>query len=161
MMMGWTESCETYRLLQCYHLVEKHEDDIEEWYFHNQKEDIMSYLCRKRVLTDGDQSESSWSFRMAYIYIPLVLHYYLFLAYYGLMTPYSRIFHIINSDVRTRMKPVTIHRLPLRPSRHVHLQRKQIQELTMIEKKPLICCLFGTLTTSPSRILHLLCLYTM
>ncbi|XP_064617797.1 protein canopy 4-like [Liolophura sinensis] len=40
---------------KCYHLVEKHEEDIEEWYFHNQKEDIMSYLCRKRVLTEGDQ----------------------------------------------------------------------------------------------------------
>ena len=30
-------------------------DDIEEWYFNHQDQDLMNYLCRQRVLKKEDQ----------------------------------------------------------------------------------------------------------
>ncbi|OWF37882.1 protein canopy 4-like [Mizuhopecten yessoensis] len=35
---------------KCFKMVEDHEEDIEDWYFHNQHRDIMDYLCADLVL---------------------------------------------------------------------------------------------------------------
>lgn len=40
---------------QCETLLERHEEDIEEWYFHRQEEaPLIDYLCRDRVLAKKD-----------------------------------------------------------------------------------------------------------
>lgn len=41
---------------QCETLLEDFESDIEEWYFHHQEDDsLQNYLCRNRVLTNGNK----------------------------------------------------------------------------------------------------------
>ncbi|CAG2108074.1 unnamed protein product [Medioppia subpectinata] len=38
----------------CENLLEKHESDIENWYFHHQNQPLQSYLCVDRALKRGD-----------------------------------------------------------------------------------------------------------
>jgi hypothetical protein len=40
--------------LQCESLLEKHESDIENWYFHYQNQPLNKYLCVDRALRRGD-----------------------------------------------------------------------------------------------------------
>ncbi|XP_060076092.1 protein canopy 4-like [Ylistrum balloti] len=40
---------------KCFQMVEDHEEDIEDWYFHNQQRDIMEYLCADLVLRKGNK----------------------------------------------------------------------------------------------------------
>lgn len=35
---------------KCFKMVEEHEEDIEDWYFHKQDQEVMDYLCAKVVL---------------------------------------------------------------------------------------------------------------
>ena len=47
----------THLKTQCEQLIERFEDDIEEWYFQRQTEvPLLKFLCQDRVLTDGDSS---------------------------------------------------------------------------------------------------------
>ncbi|KAI1291887.1 Protein canopy -like protein 3 [Halotydeus destructor] len=39
---------------QCEHLIEKYEDDIENWYFQSQEKPLYEYLCVDRALKNGD-----------------------------------------------------------------------------------------------------------
>ena len=39
---------------ECYSMVEDHEEDIEEWYFGDQSEDLEEFLCRNSVLKGAD-----------------------------------------------------------------------------------------------------------
>jgi len=42
---------------QCETMLEDHESDIEEWYFHKQQDfSLQDYLCRNRALKDFDSS---------------------------------------------------------------------------------------------------------
>ncbi|XP_045214899.2 protein canopy homolog 3-like isoform X2 [Mercenaria mercenaria] len=41
---------------QCFTVVERYEETIEDWYFEHQDQDIIDYLCRKHVLKNEDQS---------------------------------------------------------------------------------------------------------
>ena len=43
--------------LQCFKMAEQYEDDIEEWYFEHQDEDLMTYLCANRALRKDDKSK--------------------------------------------------------------------------------------------------------
>ncbi len=42
--------------VQCFNLAEKMEEDIDEWYYNNQDQPIMNYICRDRVLKNKDKS---------------------------------------------------------------------------------------------------------
>ncbi|XP_054168052.1 protein canopy homolog 3-like [Oppia nitens] len=44
----------THMKTQCEDLLEKHESDIENWYFNHQKQPLNKYLCVDRVLKRGD-----------------------------------------------------------------------------------------------------------
>ncbi|XP_041363399.1 protein canopy homolog 4-like [Gigantopelta aegis] len=54
----WDQPPAEVTLMQrkCFTLVEEYEDDIEEWYYHRQNEDLMDYFCRERVLKRSDQA---------------------------------------------------------------------------------------------------------
>ncbi|XP_045214894.2 protein canopy homolog 3-like [Mercenaria mercenaria] len=41
---------------QCFTLVERYEETIEDWYFEHQDQDIIDYLCRKHVLKNEEQT---------------------------------------------------------------------------------------------------------
>lgn len=43
---------------ECYTMVEDHEDDIDAWYWGDQKEDLVDYLCRNTVLNGKELGES-------------------------------------------------------------------------------------------------------
>ncbi|KAJ8317882.1 hypothetical protein KUTeg_002973, partial [Tegillarca granosa] len=40
---------------KCYKMVEDYEDDVEEWYYNHQNQNILDYLCRERVLKNKNQ----------------------------------------------------------------------------------------------------------
>ncbi|XP_078319083.1 protein canopy 4-like [Crassostrea virginica] len=40
---------------KCFKMAEQYEDDIEEWYFEHQDEDLMTYLCANRALRKDDK----------------------------------------------------------------------------------------------------------
>jgi len=40
---------------KCIHLLENYEDDITQWYFGDQKESLMDWLCVERVLNENEQ----------------------------------------------------------------------------------------------------------
>ncbi|RWS19564.1 Protein canopy 4-like protein, partial [Leptotrombidium deliense] len=46
----------TYLKTQCEQLLEKHEDDVSEWYWSNQDKSLLQYLCVERALQKGDSS---------------------------------------------------------------------------------------------------------
>ncbi|CAG2227872.1 CNPY3_4 [Mytilus edulis] len=39
----------------CDTIVEQYDEDLEDWYYNHQDEDLMKYLCKDRVLTKDDQ----------------------------------------------------------------------------------------------------------
>lgn len=41
---------------KCENLLETYESDIEHWYFHDQTESLMNYLCKDRALKSSDTS---------------------------------------------------------------------------------------------------------
>jgi len=41
-------------LFQCFTLVEDYEEDIEEWYYGDQKQPLIDFLCRDRFLKNKD-----------------------------------------------------------------------------------------------------------
>jgi len=41
---------------QCERMLEDSEEDIEEWYYHHQSEDIQDFICRQRILKSSDAS---------------------------------------------------------------------------------------------------------
>lgn len=41
---------------QCERMLEDSEEDIEEWYYHHQSEDIQDFICRQRILKSSDSS---------------------------------------------------------------------------------------------------------
>lgn len=47
---------------QCFVLVERYEEVIEDWYYHYQDQDLMDYLCRKHALKKEEQGKclSDW-----------------------------------------------------------------------------------------------------
>ena len=47
--------CTHYFDPQCYKIVEDYEEKIENWYFHDQDQDLTDYLCRNTVLKKKDQ----------------------------------------------------------------------------------------------------------
>ncbi|XP_045214897.2 protein canopy 4-like isoform X1 [Mercenaria mercenaria] len=52
-----TPSAEVTQLQrECFTVVERYEETIEDWYFEHQDQDIIDYLCRKHVLKNEDQS---------------------------------------------------------------------------------------------------------
>ncbi|XP_060551951.1 protein canopy 4-like [Ruditapes philippinarum] len=52
-----TPSAEVTQLQrECFTVVERYEETIEDWYFEHQDQDIINYLCRKHVLKNEDQS---------------------------------------------------------------------------------------------------------
>lgn len=44
---------------ECYTIVEDFEEDIENWYWGDQKRDIVDYLCRDTVLSE-EESGKQW-----------------------------------------------------------------------------------------------------
>lgn len=40
---------------ECYSIVEDHEEDIEEWYWGDQKRAVIDYLCKDHVLNGNEQ----------------------------------------------------------------------------------------------------------
>ena len=44
----------THLKTQCETMVEEHEESIEEWYFSNQDETLVDYLCSKKILKNTD-----------------------------------------------------------------------------------------------------------
>jgi len=41
---------------KCENLLETYESDIEDWYFNDQTESLLSYLCQNRALKNSDVS---------------------------------------------------------------------------------------------------------
>ncbi|KAL3876112.1 hypothetical protein ACJMK2_033990 [Sinanodonta woodiana] len=41
---------------QCFKIVEEYEDDIEEWFYNHQDQDLMEYLCKNIVLKNDDST---------------------------------------------------------------------------------------------------------
>jgi hypothetical protein len=50
----WSTILKIILFLQCESLLEKHESDIENWYFHHQNQPLDKYLCVDRALRKGD-----------------------------------------------------------------------------------------------------------
>ena len=50
--------CVENLLLQCFKLAEDYEEDIEEWYYNRQDQNLAKYICRDRYLVGKDQSKS-------------------------------------------------------------------------------------------------------
>lgn len=46
-------------IFQCFTVVERYEETIEDWYFEHQDQDIINFLCRKHVLKNEDQCKYS------------------------------------------------------------------------------------------------------
>ena len=44
-------------------MLEAAEEDIEDWYYNHQEQDIQEFLCRDRILKAGDQEclEEEWT----------------------------------------------------------------------------------------------------
>lgn len=42
---------------QCIHLLEQHEEDLTQWYFSDQNENLMSWLCVERVLDENERGK--------------------------------------------------------------------------------------------------------
>lgn len=40
---------------KCIHLLEQHEDDLTQWYFSDQKENLLDWLCVERVLDENER----------------------------------------------------------------------------------------------------------
>ncbi|WAQ95603.1 CNPY3-like protein [Mya arenaria] len=58
-----TPSAEVTQLQrECFNVVERYEEAIEDWYYKYQDQDIMDYLCRKHVLKPDDQEclDETW-----------------------------------------------------------------------------------------------------
>ncbi|XP_052780763.1 protein canopy 4-like [Mya arenaria] len=58
-----TPSAEVTQLQrECFNVVERYEEAIEDWYYKYQDQDIMDYLCRKHVLKPDDQDclDETW-----------------------------------------------------------------------------------------------------
>ncbi|XP_064643921.1 protein canopy homolog 3-like [Lineus longissimus] len=51
----WNETSAEVRELhkQCFIITNEYEEDIEDWYFHHQDKDLMTYLCLDRYLKDS------------------------------------------------------------------------------------------------------------
>lgn len=45
---------------ECYTMVEDHEEDIEEWYWGDQSEDLVNFLCRDSVLHGKELGECAY-----------------------------------------------------------------------------------------------------
>lgn len=43
---------------ECYTMVEDHEESIEDWYFGDQTQDLLTYLCRDTVLEGEEQGKA-------------------------------------------------------------------------------------------------------
>jgi len=43
---------------ECYTMVEDHEESIEDWYFGDQAQDLLTYLCRDTVLEGEEQGKA-------------------------------------------------------------------------------------------------------
>ena len=43
---------------QCFNLAEQYEDDIEDWYYNHQDQDLFQYLCKDRYLKDKNSDSS-------------------------------------------------------------------------------------------------------
>lgn len=44
-----------FAISQCIHLLEQHEDDLTQWYFSDQKENLLDWLCVERVLDENER----------------------------------------------------------------------------------------------------------
>ena len=49
--------CDIMFISQCIHLLESHEDDLTEWYFSDQKENLLDWLCVERVLDEDERGK--------------------------------------------------------------------------------------------------------
>ena len=50
-------TCDIKLISQCIHLLEQHEEDLTQWYFSDQNENLMSWLCVERVLDENDRGK--------------------------------------------------------------------------------------------------------
>lgn len=55
--ISWVLSCDIIFICQCIHLLEAHEEDLTQWYFSDQKENLMNWLCVERVLDINEQGD--------------------------------------------------------------------------------------------------------
>lgn len=49
------QSVSCLAISQCIHLLEEHEDDLTQWYFSEQKENLLDWLCVERVLDENER----------------------------------------------------------------------------------------------------------
>ncbi|KAF5397289.1 hypothetical protein PHET_09237 [Paragonimus heterotremus] len=41
---------------QCVNMISDFEDELEDWFYHHQEDDLLRYFCRERVLKKSDQA---------------------------------------------------------------------------------------------------------
>ena len=57
MFISQCDICDIMFISQCVHLLESHEDDLTEWYFSDQKENLLDWLCVERVLDEDERGK--------------------------------------------------------------------------------------------------------
>ena len=49
-------------------MLENHEDDVTHWYFSEQKENLLDWLCAERILDEDEQGTEQEKYEFFYIY---------------------------------------------------------------------------------------------